>query len=98
MKTVGKQEFRRTDFGSGLLAAEGEGGGGEDRCGWGSELQNVPVCANAVTGIILIPRDVLWQLLGEKNCHWRKFFEITADSVPLVTGMSEVKQYTSGSG
>jgi hypothetical protein len=36
---VGKQEFRRTDFGSRLLAAEGEGGGGsegeggEDRCG-----------------------------------------------------------------
>ncbi len=27
----GKQEFRRTDFGSRLLAAEGEGG--EDRCG-----------------------------------------------------------------
>ncbi len=26
-----KQEFRRTDFGSRLLAAEG--GGGEDRCG-----------------------------------------------------------------
>jgi hypothetical protein len=34
---AGKQEFRRTDFGSRLLAAEGEGGGGgeEDRCGWG---------------------------------------------------------------
>ncbi len=31
--TNGKQEFRRTDFGSRLLAAEGEGGGGEDRCG-----------------------------------------------------------------
>ncbi len=35
---VGKQEFRRTDFGSRLLAAGGEGGscegeGGEDRCG-----------------------------------------------------------------
>ncbi len=35
----GKQDFRRTDFGSRLLAAEGEGGGGregegaEDRCG-----------------------------------------------------------------
>jgi hypothetical protein len=27
----GKQEFRRTDFGSRLLMAEGEGG--EDRCG-----------------------------------------------------------------
>jgi hypothetical protein len=25
----GKQEFRRTDFGSRLLAAEGEGGGGK---------------------------------------------------------------------
>jgi hypothetical protein len=24
---IGKQEFRRTDFGSRLLAAEGEGGG-----------------------------------------------------------------------
>ncbi len=38
---IGKQDFRRTDFGSRLLAAEGEGGGGsegegegaEDRCG-----------------------------------------------------------------
>jgi len=30
---LGKQEFRRTDFGSRLLATEGEGGGGEDRCG-----------------------------------------------------------------
>jgi hypothetical protein len=36
---VGKQEFRRTDFGSRLLEAEGEGGVGnedesaEDRCG-----------------------------------------------------------------
>ncbi len=35
----GKQEFRRTDFGSRLLAADGEGGGGskgegkEERCG-----------------------------------------------------------------
>ncbi len=35
----GKQEFRRTDFGSRLLAAEGEGGegsedeGAEGRCG-----------------------------------------------------------------
>jgi len=35
----GKQEFRRTDFDSRLLAAEGEGGRGsegdgkEDRCG-----------------------------------------------------------------
>ncbi len=28
VKTDGKQEFRRTDFGSRLLAAEGEGGGG----------------------------------------------------------------------
>jgi hypothetical protein len=28
---IGKQEFRRTDFGNRLLAAEGEGG--EDRCG-----------------------------------------------------------------
>jgi len=26
----GKQEFRRTDFGSRLLAAEGEGGGGSE--------------------------------------------------------------------
>jgi hypothetical protein len=25
---TGKQDFRRTDFGSRLLAAEGEGGGG----------------------------------------------------------------------
>jgi hypothetical protein len=25
----GKQEFRRTDFGSRVLAAEGEGGGGQ---------------------------------------------------------------------
>ncbi len=39
MVDSGKQEFRRTDFGSRLLAAEGEGGGGsegesaEDRCG-----------------------------------------------------------------
>jgi hypothetical protein len=32
MGSSGKQEFRRTDFGSRLLAAEGEGGG-EDRCG-----------------------------------------------------------------
>jgi hypothetical protein len=36
---LGKQDFRRTGFGSRLLAAEGEGGGGsegergEDRCG-----------------------------------------------------------------
>jgi hypothetical protein len=36
---IGKQDFRRTDFGSRLLAAEGEGGVGsegegvEDRCG-----------------------------------------------------------------
>ncbi len=35
---TGKHEFRRTDFGSRLLPAEGEGGGGsegegaEDRC------------------------------------------------------------------
>jgi len=27
---IGKQEFRRTDFGSRLLAAEGEGGGGSE--------------------------------------------------------------------
>ncbi len=36
---LGKQEFRRTDFGSRLLAAEGEGGGGvrvrEERTGVG---------------------------------------------------------------
>jgi hypothetical protein len=28
-KKNGKQEFRRTDFGSRLLAAESEGGGGQ---------------------------------------------------------------------
>jgi hypothetical protein len=27
INSIGKQEFRRTDFGSRLLAAEGEGGG-----------------------------------------------------------------------
>jgi len=27
-QSIGKQEFRRTDFGSRLLAAEDEGGGG----------------------------------------------------------------------
>jgi hypothetical protein len=38
-RSRGKQEFHRTDFGSRLLAAEGEGGGGsegdgrEDICG-----------------------------------------------------------------
>jgi hypothetical protein len=38
-KIFGKQDFRRTDFGSRLLAAEGKGGGGsesegaEGRCG-----------------------------------------------------------------
>ncbi len=38
---TGKQEFRRTDFGSRLLAAEGEGE--EDRCGWGvSEGKQYP--------------------------------------------------------
>jgi hypothetical protein len=48
------------------------------------EVQNVPVCANAVGGKILIPRDVLGKLLGEKNRRWKKFFEITADSAPLL--------------
>ncbi len=33
----GKQEFRRTNFGSRLLAAEGEGGGGQ--WGWGDRGQ-----------------------------------------------------------
>jgi hypothetical protein len=33
----GKKGFRRTDFGSRLLAAEGEGG--EGRCGWGVCLE-----------------------------------------------------------
>ncbi len=28
-RSRGKQEYRRTDFGSRLLAAEGEGGGGQ---------------------------------------------------------------------
>jgi hypothetical protein len=30
MRKVGKQEFRRTDFGSRLLEAEGEGEGGSE--------------------------------------------------------------------
>jgi hypothetical protein len=47
------------------------------------EVQNVPVCTNAVGGKILISRDVLGKLLEEKNCRWGKFFEITADSAPL---------------
>jgi hypothetical protein len=29
-RLIGKQEFRRTDFGSRLLAAEGEEGGGSE--------------------------------------------------------------------
>jgi hypothetical protein len=51
------------------------------------EVQNVPVCANAVGGKILIPRDVLGKLLGEKNRRWRKFFEVTADSAPLIESL-----------
>jgi hypothetical protein len=40
LKTIGKQEFRRTDFGSRLLAAEGEEGKGQ-RTGVGEDEECV---------------------------------------------------------
>ncbi len=39
-RLIGKQEFRRTDFGSRLLAAEGEEGGGSEGegCVWSEAI------------------------------------------------------------
>ncbi len=77
MKTVkyGKQEFRRTDFGSRLLAAEGEEGGGrgqlwvkgeegEDSCGWGWE-----VCLKWSNILLVVARSPRLKSLRRNSCY-----------------------------
>ncbi len=48
------------------------------------EVQNIPVCANAVGGNFFISRDVLGKRAGGKNRRWGKFLEVTAHSAPLL--------------
>ncbi len=48
-----------------------------------TEVQNIPVCANAVGGNFFISRDVLGKRAGGKNRRWGKFLEITEHSAPL---------------
>jgi hypothetical protein len=37
-------------------------------------MQNVPVCADAVGGNVLISMGILGKLVGEKHRRWGKYF------------------------
>jgi hypothetical protein len=66
----GKQEFRRTDFGCRLLAAEGEGEGGsegeggEDTCGWGWG-----VCLKWSNILLVAARSPRLKSLRRNSCY-----------------------------
>jgi hypothetical protein len=66
----GKQEFRRTDFGSRLLATEdegrggSEGEGGENRCGWGWG-----VCLKWSNILLVVARSPRLKWLRRNSCY-----------------------------
>jgi hypothetical protein len=57
---IGKQEFRRTDFGSRLLAAEGEGGKGQ--WGWGHPLKWSNI-------LLVVARSPRLKSLRQNSCY-----------------------------